>query len=99
MTGSVALVTLPPAGVTSLHASGIGDAAWLLLALPLAGAAVLLLGGKRTNSFGHWIGVAMPVLAFGYAVAAFVQMLGYPAAQRARDLVVYQFINVGRFQI
>src|SRR5271166_2408743 len=87
------------AALTSLHATGIQDAAWLLLALPLTGAAILLLGGKRTNSFGHLIGVAMPVLAFGYAVAAFVQMLGYPAAQRSRELVIYQFINVGRFQI
>ena len=94
MTGPVHSVAL-----TSLHATGIQDAAWLLLALPLAGAAILLLGGKRTNSFGHLIGVAMPVLAFGYAVAAFVQMLGYPAALRSRELIVYQFINVGRFQI
>ena len=98
MTGSVHSF-MPPAALASLHATGIQDAAWLLLALPLAGAAILLLGGKRTNSFGHLIGVAMPVLAFGYAVAAFVQMLGYPAAQRSRELIVYQFINVGRFQI
>ena len=41
----------------------------------------------------------MPVLAFAYAVAAFVQMLGYPAADRVRELTVYQWIDVGRFQI
>jgi len=91
MTGSVAL--------TSLHAVGIGDAAWLLLAFPLAGAAILLLGGKRTNSWGHLVGVAMPVLAFCYAVAAFAQMLSYPATQRARVLTIYQWIDVGRFRI
>jgi NADH-quinone oxidoreductase subunit L len=84
---------------TVLHATGLQDYAWLLLALPLLGAAVLLLGGKRTNSWGHLVGVAMPVLAFCYGVAAFVQMLGYPTAQRPRELVVYQFIDVGRFQI
>jgi NADH-quinone oxidoreductase subunit L len=82
-----------------LHATGTQDAAGLLLAFPLFGAAVLLLGGKRTNSWGHWLGVLMPVLAFGYAVAAFVQMLGYTAQQRARELVLYKFIDVGRFQI
>jgi NADH-quinone oxidoreductase subunit L len=103
MTGSVlathAANSTAVAALTSLHATGIQDAAWLLLAFPLAGAAILLLGGKRTNSWGHWVGVAMPVLAFAYAVAAYAQMLGYPAAQRSRDLTLYQFIDVGRFQV
>jgi NADH-quinone oxidoreductase subunit L len=100
MTGSAHAALVPhAAAIASLHATGIQDAAGLLLAFPLAGAAILLLGGKRTNSWGHLVGVAMPVLAFAYAVAAFVQMLGYPAAQRSRDLVLFQFINVGRFQV
>ncbi len=100
MIGSVHSALVPAAaGITSLHATGIQDATGLLLAFPLAGAAILLLGGKRTNRWGHLVGVAMPVLAFAFAVAAFVQMLGYPAAQRSRDLTLYQFINVGRFQI
>jgi len=91
-----ALTVLPPA---PLHATGLQDAAGLLLAFPLLGAAILLLGGKRTNRWGHLVGVAMPLLAFAYGVAAYVQMLGYPAAQRVRELTLYQFINVGRFQI
>jgi NADH-quinone oxidoreductase subunit L len=85
--------------MTVLHATGAQNAAWLLLALPLLGAAILLLGGKRTNSWGHLVGVAMPVLAFIYGVIAYVQMLGYPAADRVRELTIYQFIDVGRFQI
>src|SRR6267154_122400 len=108
MTGSVhsALVshalgaaTLSSQGqpLTPLHATGVQDYAWLLLAFPLFGAAVLLLGGKRTNPWGHLLGVAMPVLAFGYGVAVFVQMLGYPAAERVRELTIYQWIDVARF--
>jgi len=85
--------------IATLHATGLQDAAWLLIALPLLGAAILLLGGKRTNSWGHLLGVAMPLLAFVYGVAAYAQMLGYPAAQRSRELTIYQFIDVGRFQV
>ncbi len=99
MTGSVHAALVSQAAIAPLHATGIQDAAGLLLAFPLLGAAILLLGGKRTNRWGHLVGVAMPVLAFAYGVAAFVQMLGYPATQRVRDLTLYQFINVGRFQI
>src|SRR5712691_2329554 len=85
--------------MTALHAVGVQRAAWLLLAFPLAGAAILLLGGKRTNSWGHLIGVAMPVLAFCYGVAAFFAMLGYPAGQRGRDLHLYSWIAVGAFKV
>jgi len=92
-------MALPAAGIPTLHATGIQQAAWLLLALPLAGAAILLLGGKRTNSWGHLVGVAMPVLSFIYGAMAFGQMLSYPAAERSREIVVYQFINVDRFQV
>jgi NADH-quinone oxidoreductase subunit L len=85
--------------VSVLHTTGAQNAAWLLLAFPLLGAAILLLGGKRTNSWGHLVGVAMPLLAFVYGVIVFFQMLGYPAGERARELTIYQFIDVGRFQI
>src|ERR1700733_6512215 len=85
--------------VSVLHTAGAQNASWLLLAFPLLGAAILLLGGKRTNSWGHLVGVAMPVLAFVYGVIAFFQMLGYSSADRVRELTVYQFIDVGRFQI
>ena len=43
------------------HLRSRGDGAfpliWLLIALPLAGAAILLLGGRRTDTWGHWLGV------------------------------------------
>jgi NADH-quinone oxidoreductase subunit L len=100
MTGSAdSSLAHPAVAIATLHATGLQDAAWLLIALPLLGAAILLLGGKRTNSWGHLVGVAMPVLAFVYGLAAFAQMLGYPAAQRSRELTIYQFIDVGRFQV
>jgi NADH-quinone oxidoreductase subunit L len=74
-------------------------AAWLLVAFPLAGAAVLLLGGRRTNRWGHVVGVAMPLAAFCYGVAAFVAMLGYPASQRSRELTLFTWIHVARFNV
>jgi NADH-quinone oxidoreductase subunit L len=98
VTGSVA--GAPSAAVmTSLTAVGVQRAAWLLLAFPVAGAAVLLLGGKRTNSWGHLVGVAMPVASFVYAVIAFAAMLGYPASQRARDLHMFSWIPAGGLQV
>jgi NADH-quinone oxidoreductase subunit L len=100
VTGSAQGVIAPSASVmTSMPAIGVQHAAWLLVAFPLAGAVVLLLGGKRTNSWGHLVGVAMPLAAFCYGVVVFIAMLGYPAASRARDLQLFQWISVGRFNV
>ena len=49
--------------------------------------------GKRTNSWGHLVGVAMPVAVFVYGVIAFVAMLGYPADQRGRELTLFTWIR------
>jgi NADH-quinone oxidoreductase subunit L len=100
VTGSLAAAhaAVTPAAAT-MAAAGVQRVAWLLLAFPLAGAAVLLLGGRRTNRWGHWLGVAMPVAAFVYGVIAFFAMLGYPAGQRSRDVQVYSWIAVGAFKV
>jgi NADH-quinone oxidoreductase subunit L len=92
-----ALATPLPA--PALPAAGVQRGMWLLLAFPMAGAAILLLGGKRTNRWGHWIGVLMPVAAFVYGVIAFVAMLGYPASQRSRVLTLFTWIHVARFNV
>jgi NADH-quinone oxidoreductase subunit L len=100
VTGSAQGVIAPSASVvSSMPAIGVQHAAWLLVALPLAGAVILLVGGKRTNSWGHLLGATMPVAAFCYAVVAFIKMLSYPASQRARDLHIYQWISVGHFKV
>ncbi|MFA1549365.1 NADH-quinone oxidoreductase subunit L [Actinomadura chokoriensis] len=82
-----------------MKAEGIQAASWLLIALPLAGAAVLLLGGRRTDKWGHLLGAAMSVASFGVGVAMLVQMLGYDAEARRRTLHLWDFIDVGSFKV
>ncbi len=100
MTGSLAGALPPSATVMSTtSAVGIQHAAWLLLAFPLFGAVVLLLGGRRTNAWGHWLGVAMPVAAFGYGAVAFFNMLSYAAPDRSHDVNLFTWVLVGRFNV
>ncbi len=100
MTGSLAVAQSAAAHAeATLPAVGAQRAAWLLLVFPLIGAVVLLLGGRRTDRWGHLLGVAMPLAAFVYAVIAFAQMLGYPGDQRSRDVQIYQWIAVGSFKV
>ena len=53
MTGSAQGALAPSASVlASMPATGLQHAAWLLIAFPLLGAVVLLVGGRRTNAWG-----------------------------------------------
>ncbi|HEX3921413.1 MAG TPA: NADH-quinone oxidoreductase subunit L [Streptosporangiaceae bacterium] len=83
--------------MNTVAAVGVQRAAWLLLAFPVAGAIILLLGGKRTNSWGHLVGVIMPVASFVYGVIAFFAMLGY--SQRSRDIHLFSWIPVGGLKV
>jgi NADH-quinone oxidoreductase subunit L len=58
---------------------------------------VLLLGGRRTNRWGHLLGVAMPVAAFVYGLIAFFTLLG--DTDRSQDQHLYSWIPVGGLQV
>ncbi len=90
-------VTVLAATETTVPASGALRLSWLLLAFPLIGATVLLVGGRRTNRWGHLLGVAMPVAAFVYAVIAFFTLLG--DTNRSQDTHLYSWIPVAGFQV
>ena len=95
------MTNLIAAAEPTLHtqaAQGVQSAAWLLIAFPLAGAALLLLGGRRTDKRGHLLGVAMSLASFVGGAAAFVQMLGQPGDGRTRLVHVYQWVSVGSFK-
>src|SRR3984957_3542742 len=85
------------ATMATVPATGALRLSWLLVAFPIFGATVLLLGGRRTDRWGHLLGVAMPVASFVYGVIAFFTLLG--DAHRSQDQHLYNFIQVGGLQV
>ena len=88
---TTALAGLPAAHAAASAAGSAGatadagapfSAAWLLVALPLLGAAILLLAGRRADRWGHWLGVAMSAGAFVVGVVCWIAMLGQDDAER-----------------
>jgi len=69
----------------------------LLVAAPLAGAALLLLGGRALDRFGHWLGTLAAALSFVFGLALFSDMLGRDAEHRAVYEYLYSWIQVGGF--
>ncbi|MEM6108376.1 NADH-quinone oxidoreductase subunit L [Mycobacterium sp. 050272] len=72
---------------------------WLLVALPLAGAAILLFGGRRTDAWGHWLGVLAALGAFGVGATLLSELLGRDSEHRAIHQTVFTWIPVDQFQV
>ncbi|WP_415645637.1 NADH-quinone oxidoreductase subunit L [Stackebrandtia soli] len=70
---------------------------WLLIALPLVGAAVLFLLGKRADKWGHWLGCATVGLAFVLGLTYFIQLSGLENKSTFVDL--FTFVQVGGLDI
>jgi NADH-quinone oxidoreductase subunit L len=78
---------------------GIERGAWLLVALPALGAAVLLLGGRRTDRWGHWLAVALSWAAFVVGALLFLTLRGHAPEERARELHLFSWVPAGSFQL
>ncbi|OBK25849.1 NADH-quinone oxidoreductase subunit L [Mycobacterium asiaticum] len=72
---------------------------WLLVVLPLAGAAILLFGGRRTDAWGHWLGTLAALSAFGVGVTLLTDLLGRAAEERTIHQTVFSWIPVGGLQV
>ncbi|OBG87890.1 NADH-quinone oxidoreductase subunit L [Mycobacterium sp. E136] len=72
---------------------------WLTIALPLAGAAILLLGGRRTDAWGHLLGCAAAIGSFVVGALLFVDMLGRDSEHRAVHEALFSWVPVGGLQV
>ena len=80
-------------------ADGAASIGWLLIALPLVGAAVLLLGGRKLDKIGPAIATALSWASFGVGVAILIEMLGKDAGERAQHLKLFSWIPAGALNL
>ena len=80
-------------------ASGVFSLTWLLIGLPLLGAAALLLGGRRTDRVGHLVGVAMSWAAFVVAAVLFLALLAKPGEERGISQHLFSWVAAGSFTV
>ncbi|KZE99528.1 MULTISPECIES: NADH-quinone oxidoreductase subunit L [unclassified Rhodococcus (in: high G+C Gram-positive bacteria)] len=72
---------------------------WLLPALPAFGAAFLLLGGRRCNSWGHLVATAAAVSSFVVAAVVFASMLGRDESNRMLTQTLFRWVPVDELQV
>ena len=72
---------------------------WLLIALPLAGAAILLLSGRWSDPWGHLLGCATSLGSFVVGALLFTDMLGRGDEERAVHEKLFTWVPVGELQV
>ena len=70
-----------------------------LITLPLFGAAALLLGGRRTDKWGHLLATAMSAGSFAVGLYQLSLMLDRATEERAITQKLFTWISVGDFNV
>lgn len=71
----------------------------LLVAVPLASAAILLLLGRVADRWGHWLGVLASAASFVVGALLLTELLGRDAGDRVVDVHLFDWITVGHFDL
>src|SRR4051794_16695533 len=79
-------------------ATGALHSMWLIIAIPAASAAILLLLGKRADKWGHLLGVAAVLASFVLGLIYFFQLRGAGDVKTAQ-VSLWNWISVGRLRV
>jgi NADH-quinone oxidoreductase subunit L len=85
--------------VSPADASGVFNLLWALIALPVAGAAVLLLAGRRADRWGHLLGTATVIGSFVIGLILFFTDLGRSSDHRAVHQHLWTFFESGSYRV
>ena len=80
-------------------ASGAAALVWLCVAVPLLASGILLVAGKRVESWGHWLAVGASGLSLLVGSAALVQLIGASPEERAMRVRLYRWFATGDFVV
>ncbi|MFM8352784.1 MAG: NADH-quinone oxidoreductase subunit L [Actinomycetales bacterium] len=85
--------------MASMPIDGVLSLVWVLIALPLVGAFVLLVCGRWTNRWGPYLGVLTVSLAGLLAIAMLLAMMGLPAEERTINANYATWMFAGSFSV
>ena len=92
---SVGLALADPSATRAVEASGTPALAWLLIALPLLGAGLLLVGGRATNSFGPLLATLLSWGSFVVGALIVWDLVGMGADERSVSVPLWDWVSSG----
>ena len=88
----------PPAPSVA-PATGPAALAWLLIAVPAVGAAVLLVAGRASDRWGHWLGLLTSLVSACLGLGILAQVLGLSADERTMDVRLWHWFGAGPLNV
>ncbi|MDO5735957.1 MAG: NADH-quinone oxidoreductase subunit L, partial [Propionibacteriaceae bacterium] len=85
--------------IIAAPATGLFSLAWLVIAIPLASAALLLVLGRRSDGWGHLLATAATLASFVIGLLLFITMLSADESSRAVSVPLYEWIATGTWSI
>ena len=85
--------------VLAVPATGLLAYAWLLVAVPAASAALLLLLGRRSDKWGHWLALAAAGFDACFGLTLIWKLLSLPASQRVTDHHLWRWFSAGKWEL
>lgn len=82
-----------------IAATGAATYAWLMIVIPLTVSLGLLLAGRLTDRWGHWVAVAASWLSFGIGFTVFLQLLEQSYHNSRMSLHLFSWIPAGDFSV
>ncbi|WP_043562421.1 NADH-quinone oxidoreductase subunit L [Actinomyces israelii] len=89
---------VPPAPLVG-PATGLASLAWLLIAVPAAGAAILLLAGRACDRWGHLLGLLASLASACLGLGILAQVLGLPPAERTMVVSLWRWFGAGDLEV
>ena len=80
-------------------ATGLASMAWLLIAVPAAGAAILLLAGRVSDRWGHLLGLLASLASACLGLGILAQVLGLPAEERTMVVSLWRWFGAGDLDV
>ncbi|GAA4660670.1 NADH-quinone oxidoreductase subunit L [Gordonia humi] len=76
-----------------------GHLLWLIPALPAIGAAVVLIAGRRTQAWAHFLTTALVSTSAVLAIVMWIGMIGRDGPDKAATSDLYSWVPVGQLQV
>ena len=81
--------------MANVSATGLAEYAWLMVAIPLLVSGLLLVCGRATDKWGHWLAVAASWSSFLIGLVIFCQMIAQAPAERSIVAPVFTWFTAG----
>ncbi|USR80206.1 NADH-quinone oxidoreductase subunit L [Arcanobacterium pinnipediorum] len=81
------------------QATGAASTVWLAVAIPLISCGILLILGRRADSWGHWLATLASASSFVVGLAATLELLNMDAANRVVETTLYTWVPAGELAV